>query len=58
MKGNNELILNTATMIEAVQEWLDRRMPEHAPQVNHVTSKPDGSGMFTVSLMERETPNG
>lgn len=31
MKGNNTLELNQATIMEAMQEWIDKRMP-HTPQ--------------------------
>lgn len=33
MQGNNTLILNTTTMIEAVQLWLDSRMQHPVPTV-------------------------
>jgi hypothetical protein len=33
MKGNNELRLNEATLIEAVQEYLNKRMTTFAPKV-------------------------
>ena len=36
MKGNNELHLNSATMIEAMQQWLDAKMPHAAPTVTDV----------------------
>lgn len=36
MKGNNELKLNEATMIEVVQEWLDRQLPAGAPTITSV----------------------
>lgn len=36
MKGNNTLLLNAATMAEAVQEWLAKRMPEQTPTVTSV----------------------
>lgn len=42
MKGNNKLILNEATMIEAVQFWLDSKMVHKAPKVTNV--KHIGSG--------------
>jgi len=57
MKGNNSMILNKATMIEAVQEWLDKRMPDYAPEVvtnvtlvTNVTSK---DYKFEIVLNER-----
>lgn len=59
MKGNNELHLNTATMIEAVQMWLDSKMPRGAPTVTQV--KPNGrtDSMFVVELSsEADRPPG
>lgn len=51
MKGSNSLILNEATMIEAVQFWLDSKMVQHAPKVTGVNAKTDVySKTFTVSL--------
>ena len=37
MKGNNTLILNEATMIEAMQEYVDKRYTVDAPIVKRVT---------------------
>jgi len=53
MKGNNELILNEATLIEAMQEYLDKRMGEFAPAVKSIKwgGKYDG---FTVSVSGKE----
>lgn len=58
MKGSNEMILNQATMIEAVQMWLDSQMmPGKSPQVSTVkangTSSYEGT-QFAVSLTDRE----
>lgn len=51
MKGSNDLILNTATMIEAMQFYLDSKMIPRAPKVTDVKAKADGhSTQFTVSL--------
>lgn len=33
MKGNNELRLNQATMIEALQLWVDSQFAKDAPRV-------------------------
>lgn len=33
MIGNNMIVLNTATMIEAVQFWLNSKMPTDTPKV-------------------------
>ena len=50
MKGDNELHLNTATMIEAVQQWLDSRMVRDAPTVTIVKPSGKGDSMFVVGL--------
>jgi len=52
MKGNNQLVLNEATMIEAVQFWLDSKMMPTAPKVTQVAGPTDkyGGNNFTVSL--------
>lgn len=50
MQGKNDIILNTATMIEAVQLWLDAQM-HHAPKVTGVTQKGQGyNNSFEVTL--------
>lgn len=54
MIGNNVLLLNTATMMQAVQEWLDKRMPECSPSVTNVTIKSESSGLFEIRVQERE----
>ena len=51
MKGSNDLILNEATMIEAMQFWLDSRMVPPSPKVTGVKAKVDGySSTFTIAL--------
>lgn len=51
MKGKNDLILNEATIIEAVQFWLDSKMVKNTPTVTSVKSAKDGYSMtFIVSL--------
>ena len=57
MKGSNTLELNEATMIEAVQFWLNSQFVEgKAPVVKSVTG---GTGtydnMFKVSVEETHT---
>jgi len=58
MKGNNSLTLNEATMIEAMQEWLIKRMGEFAPKVTSVKPNPGDSDRyctsFTVSTTDQE----
>jgi hypothetical protein len=34
MKGNNKLHLNEATLIDIVQQWVDRIMTEHSKVVS------------------------
>lgn len=36
MKGNNNLTLSPATMIEVVQLWLNQQMPHDTPRVTAV----------------------
>lgn len=50
MKGNNELHLNTATMIEAVQQWIDGQMPNGAPTVTGIKPRNDNTASFVVNL--------
>jgi hypothetical protein len=55
MKGNNTIELNTASMIEALQEYLDKRMGEYAPKVTDVKySKPGYDTTFNISVSEQE----
>jgi len=53
MRGNNTFMLNGATMIEAVQEYLDKRMTP-APKVNSVAWG-NGDGVFVVKVQEAPT---
>lgn len=56
MKGNNKLELNEATMIDAIQEYLNKRMTIHAPKVTSVKSSKEGlSDGFTVTVEERSS---
>lgn len=51
MKGSNTLLLNKATIIEAVQEYLDKRtMPSGRVRVSNVTQP--GNESFTVIVEE------
>ena len=57
MIGTNELRLNEATMIEAVQEYLDKRMPTATPKVASIKSlQGSGQGLFEVQLVEPDQP--
>ncbi len=47
MRGNNTLLLNAATVIEALQEYFDRRSHDHVAEfavksVRHCTTDSDG----------------
>lgn len=61
MVGKNDLVLNQATMIEAIQYWLDSKMKETAPTVLSVKGESNrgyDDGFFVVSLdSEKERPN-
>lgn len=51
MKGNNELILNEATMIEIVQQWVESTVKGPPPVVKAVKYELEGmSGSFVVRL--------
>jgi hypothetical protein len=52
MKGNNRLILNSATLMEAVQEWLDARtVQDQLARVTGITYR-SSDYTFEVSLSE------
>lgn len=59
MKGRNEIRMNEATVIEAVQEYLDARHSKDSPLVtgfakvsgSHVIS---GGDMYVVATEEKE----
>ena len=58
MKGTNELSLNQATMIEAVQLWLDSLLSAKGPTVTKVER--DGSSYngreFRVTIVSDDSP--
>lgn len=60
MKGNNRLILNTATMMEAVQYWLEQKVfskSEKHPRVTGIEALKHvyrDEGMFEISLSSDE----
>jgi hypothetical protein len=53
MKGNNTLILCMAEMKVALQEYIDKRLGEHAPEVAHIKGSNAGDWSFTVDLKDR-----
>ena len=62
MKGNNTLTLNEATMIEAVQEYLTKRMGStYVPKVTSVKPASDKSyssvQVFEILVTKDDSPN-
>lgn len=54
MKGINVLALNTATMIEAVQHWLNTQMV-NPPDVTSIQYEADkGGDVFSIYLEEKK----
>lgn len=51
MRGSNTLLLNGATMIDAVQEYLDKRLTPKIEVVS-VTSTGSSAGEFKVDVKE------
>jgi hypothetical protein len=59
MTGNNELILNEATMKEAVQFWLNSQMVNPPKVTNVKAAKGDSySPAFSISLDSDEHKGG
>ena len=54
MKGNNELILNEATMIEIVQAWLNANMLGEVPSVTGVNVVNNISNSFKIYLASED----
>ena len=55
MIGVNALHLNEATITEAVQEWLDKRMPNENQLVTSVQVERNGScPVFVIALTPKE----
>ena len=61
MRGNNELHVNEATMIEALQEWLDNRVLVSRRGTSKVTSVHEdprnsyGGRIFIIKTEEAKT---
>ena len=54
MKGNNSFTLNESTMIEIVQQYLDREfVQDRAPKVTSVSFK-NTNATFLVKVEERD----
>lgn len=54
MIGNNELMLNEATLVEALQEYLNKRMQSYAPTVVAVSQEVSSSQSRTFSVRVSE----
>lgn len=55
MIGHNQLNLNTASVMEALQEYLDKRMGEHAPKVVSLNcTLTHGSDTYCVGVESAE----
>lgn len=50
MKGNNELIINEATMCVAIQEYIEKRITIDTPKVVSVTCSDRLTNLFSVKL--------
>ena len=50
MVGTNTLRLNTATMMQIVQEWLERTMPDKPPKVTNFKYAGDVQGTYEVTV--------
>lgn len=60
MKGNNQMMLNQATMCEAVQYWLENKVfgqNNISPEVTVVKKASVAEGFFDVSLTSKEDDN-
>lgn len=56
MIGNNELRLNEATMMQALQYWLESKMPNGAPTVTGIDKPNQYDAVFIVRLESKESP--
>jgi hypothetical protein len=54
MKGSNELRLNEATIIEAVQEYLDKRLPTTPVVVKSIDENNGGYNKTFIVKIEGE----
>jgi hypothetical protein len=56
VKGNNEIHLNRATMVEAVQLWLGHTF-KNPPEARRVEQHTDGhTDVFVLTVKEAEEP--
>lgn len=54
MRGNNILILNSATIIEAIQEYFDRRFAKDTPNITGVSMDGSNPSSFRVTVEEKK----
>lgn len=54
LRGNNELRLNQATMIDIVQLWITRSTSGHQPPIVKSVTYSSNPNVFVVSLTEAE----
>ena len=55
MKGSNELLLNEATMMEIMQAWLDKAMPENKSKIVSIEGRKEQyCNIFTVKLTDKD----
>jgi hypothetical protein len=55
--GQNTLQLNEATLIEALQEYIDKRMGSYAPKVTGVKMGSSGSYLKTFAVKTDDKPD-
>ena len=53
MQGNNEFHICRVEMQKAMQEWLDKRMGEYAPEVTDVSEKQGPGKKFIINTIEK-----
>lgn len=54
LRGNNELRLNGATMVDIVQEWLTRNTQGHHPPTVGSVTHTSNPHTFVIGLVETE----
>jgi hypothetical protein len=54
MQGNNTLVLCMAEMIVAMQEYIDKRLGEHAPKVVNIKFSSVADWTFAIELTDKK----
>lgn len=57
MKGSNTLIFNEASMIEAIQEYLAKRITLDTPKVVSIKPSDRNLNLFQIDIQEDEHGN-